>query len=272
MTEEAKQEEQAQSAQETQQQEQPKQSDDSKDVYGEFSDTKKQKLEEDLERAKEKGVSLEEFEKVRKAAAEYSHEAQKYRQEAKAYKELGVEPEKVKELLQAQRDAEMRQLEEDRKYDEIVKKIREETEQEKESYRNQLTEMQQRVQKTVYEKDLASALSAEDGIKDLLEGKLRSQTKVIEDGDNYRTVVLDEDGMVTDKTVNQLLQEWKNDPVLGHGFKAPKVSGAGTSSESTSKAASNAGRPKQQRSKMSTSEKLAYQDKHGIEQYQKLPF
>lgn len=257
---------------ETEQQQEADAESSSTDVQQEFSESKRQKLDEDLQRAKENGVSVEEFEKVRKAAAEYSHEAQKYRQEAKAYKELGVEPEKVKELLEQQREAEMRKLEEDRRYDEIVKKIREETDQEKETYRSRLEEMQTRVQKTVYEKDLTSALASEDGIGDLLDGKLRSRTKVVEDGDNYKTVVVDENGAVTDMSVRDLLKEWKNDPVLGHGFKAPKISGSGTSTEGASKAPSNKPGPKQNRSKMSKQDRNTYIRKNGIDEYKKLPF
>jgi hypothetical protein len=230
----------------------------------------KSKVDRDLERAKKDGVDVKEFEETRKALAKANKEAQKRREQLRQWDELGADPEQVKELIKQQREAEIKQAEEEGRYQELIEKIRDESTQERKKYQERLTQMEQKIQNQVYEKDLQAALMAEDGIPDLLESKLKKQTKMVEDGDTYKTVVLDEDGLETDMSVRDLLKQWKNDDVLSHGFKAPKVSGNGTSSNSASKSTGKA-IPKPKRSDMSLREKDDYRSKYGLDAYKKLP-
>lgn len=229
------------------------------------------KVDQDLERAKEEGVDYQEFERTRKALAKANKEAQERRQKLAEWDRLNVSPEKVESLLQEQKEAEIKKAEEEGRYHELMDKMRQQMSEKEQQADEKVSQMEQKLRNQLHEKELRNALLEAEAIPDLLDHKLRQRTEMVEQDGQYKTVVLDEDGQPTDMKVKDLLKEWKEHPELGHAFKAPKISGAGTSSESASKA-SNAGRPKQQRSKMSTSEKLAYQNKHGIEQYQKLPF
>jgi len=228
------------------------------------------KVERDLERARQKGVDFKEFEETRKALAKANKEAQKRREQLRQWEELGVNPEQVRELLKQQREAEIKKAEEEGRYQELIDKIREEANQERKLYQERLKQMEEKLQKQLYEKDLQSALIAEDGIPDLLEAKLKKHTKMVETEEGYKTVVLDENGQETDLSVRDLLKQWKQDEILSHGFRAPRVSGNGTSSNSSGKASSSVA-PKKRRSEMTLQEKNEYRAKYGLEAYKKLP-
>lgn len=228
--------------------------------------------EEDVKAAKEAGVSIEEFERTRKALAKANKEAQDRRHKLQEYEELGVDPEKIKSMLQEQRDKEIAQMEEERRYNELLDKMKEETTSKVEQYQKENENMKRTVEKYVRDNTINEAIAAEDGVPKLLQGIVRDRTKVVQDehGD-YLTVVLDEYGQESDMSVKDLVSSFKDDPDLGYAFKAPRVSGNGTSNEGSSKPPSSKPGPKKPRSKMSATEKSVFVDKHGLDEYKKLP-
>jgi len=240
---------------------------------GNAEETKQEasKVDQDLERAKSEGVDYEEFERTRKALAKANKEAQERRQKLAEWDKLNVSPEKVESLLQEQKEAEIKKAEEEGRYHELMDKMREQMTQKEQEADEKVSQMEQKLRDQLHEKELKAALLESEAIPDLLDYKLRQQTKMVERDGKYETVVLDEDGVETDKSVNDLLQEWKNHPTLGHAFKAPNIKGAGTNSENTSKAPSERPGPKPNRSKMSQKEQLAFVEKYGVKEFQKLP-
>ena len=224
--------------------------------------------------AKKAGVDVEEFERTRKALEKANKEAAERRIKLKEWDELGVDPEKVKQLLQAQREAEIKKAEEEGRYQELIDKMREDINRKEHEANEKLTAMQTKLEKQLKEKEVVAAIAAEDGVAALLKSHVEKYVDIVEGDDGYETVIKDEYGQVrknedgSNMTIRQLVQSLKEHPELSFGFKAPKVSGSGTQDAgSQSKTA-----PKKSKSKMTAREKAAYVEKYGMEAYQKLPF
>lgn len=229
-------------------------------------------VKDEVKAAKEAGVSVEEFERTQKALAKANEEAKNRRLKLKEYEELGVDPEKIKALLDQQREQEIKQLEEEKRYDELLTRMRDESNQKVEKYQEENQHMKSQLERYVRDNQINEAIAKEDGIAPLLSGIVKDRTKVVEEEGNYKTVVLDEYGQATDQTVSDFVKSLKDHEDYGHAFRAPRVSGSGTSSQSAGKPPSSKPGPKKSRSKMSISERAEYRTKYGAEEYNKLPF
>lgn len=219
-----------------------------------------------------KGDISAELEATRKALEKANAEARDRRHKLKEWEELNVDPDTVKGFLQKQREAEEDRQKKEGEWEELKKRWREETNQEIEKANSRVSEMETKLRSQIHEKNLSSAMAEEGAIPDLLEAKLNKYTEMVEDDNGkYRTVVLDDDGVRTDKTVKQLLNEWKSHPTLGHAFKAPNISGNGTNSQQTSKATGQDRVPKKRRSEMTEREHREFVGKYGVEEFLKLP-
>lgn len=234
-----------------------------------------------VKQAKEQGVSVEEFERTKNALEKANREAMERRHKLKEWDELGVDPEKVKALLEQQAEAERKKKEEEGRYQELIDEMRNQTQSEierKESeWKQQLQKMQSTVEKHLVDKTIAETLSSE-GVKSpkLLSRYMKDYVKTVEgeDGD-YKTVVLDDEGNVRTKrggaamTVADFVNELKSSDEFASVFPAPKVNGTGSTND-TAKAANNAPSGLR-RSQMSLEQKVAYQNQHGFEAYAALP-
>jgi DNA-binding transcriptional MerR regulator len=210
---------------------------------------------------------------MKSALAKLTKEAQERREKLTQWESLGVDADNVKTMLQQQREAELKKAEEEGRYIDLLEKIKADARSEREELQRKLEATQQKMMTQIYERELNDAISREDGIVDLLEGKLRTHTKIVEDDNGYNVVVLEEDGSISEKSVRDLLREWKKDDVLSHGFKAPRASGAGTNSNTSTPAAGKlpVGAPKMRRSQMTISQRVEYRTKYGKDAYNSLP-
>jgi hypothetical protein len=131
--------------------------------------------------------------------------------------------------------------------------------------------MQNKLTNQLYEKTLVESVARNEGIFDLLESKLRRQTKLVETDKGYEVVVLDENGMQSNKTLDALLKDWRKDEVLSHGFKAPRASGAGSNSAGSNSTVNVNNAPKMRRRDMSIAQKVEYRKTYGADAYNSLP-
>ena len=234
------------------------------------------KVKADIERAKKEGVSVEEFEKVRAALHKANQEAANYRHKASEWEELGVDKDSVKSLLEQQREAEIKELEKQKKYEEILDKVRSETAEKIAKAEGRVTEMQSKLEKQLKEKALQAALIEADAVPSLLQPHLDKFVTLEEREGEFAVRVVDENGqpMLNDQGVEMGVKEFvgtfKEHPEFKYAFKAPKVTGTGANKGSESRNSAPAA-PKQKRSQMSDTDKQAYIREHGIEKYQKLP-
>lgn len=234
-----------------------------------------------VQQAKEQGVSVEEFERTKNALEKANREAMERRHKLKEWDELGVDPEKVKALLEQQAEAERKKKEEEGRYQELIDEMRNQTQSEIErkenEWKQQLQKMQSSVEKHLVDSKIAEALSSE-GVKSpkLLSRYMKDYVKTVEgeDGD-YKTVVLDDEGNIRTKrggaamTVADFVNELKSSDEFASVFPAPNVNGTGSTND-TAKAAKDAPTGLR-RSQMSMEQKIAYQTKNGMDEYLKLP-
>lgn len=270
MTEEVKTEQETTTEQSTQEQQTEQ---DTQTSTTDKSETDIQQDKEDAKEAKQAGVDVDEFERTRKALEKANKEAAERRHKLKEWDELGVDPDKVKQMLQEQREAEIKKAEEEGRYQELLDKMREDMSRKEQELNKKVSTMQTKLEKQLKEKEVTAAINAEDGVTTLLKSHVEKFVDLSEGENGYETVVKDENGQVrtnedgSNMTVRQLVQSFKNDPELSFGFKAPKVSGNGTQESNASPRTA----PKKSRSKMTAREKSSYVDKYGMEAYQKLP-
>jgi hypothetical protein len=251
--------------------------DKSTENSGTNTEEENQKLKEDLQRAKEQGVSTEEFEKTRKALEKANKEAAERRQKLKEWEELNADPETVKKMIQEKEEKERKEAEEQGRYQELIDKMRQETQEKQEKADQRVQEMQEKLNKQILDKEVNNAISSQDGISELLDEKVKKNVKLEETDEGYNIKVVDENGfdMVDEKGKKMSLEDYvaslKEHPTFSYAFKAPKVSGAGTkSSEGGGNGGVDASKQKP-RSKMTQKEQREFVREYGIKEYQKLP-
>lgn len=232
---------------------------------------------------KESGVDPEEFERTRKALAKANKEAEARRKRLKEWDELGVDPDKVKNLLKEQQNADRKRMEEEGRYRELLEQLEETSESEKRQIREEadqrVNKMRENLEKHFIDRTITEAIASEGANPKLLNRHVKDQVQVIEDDDGeFRTVVVDADGNPrlkrggSNMTVKDLLQEMKNDDAFAPAFPAPDTSGAGTNASSTGKRGAASAPPTGlKRGDMSIQDRAAYRQKYGKEAYEKLP-
>ena len=243
----------------------------------ENENSENEKLKQDLERAKEQGVSTEEFEKTRKALEKANKEAAERRQKLKEWEQLNVNPETVQQMMEEKEEKERKEAEEQGRYQELIDKMRQQTQEKEEKAEQRIQEMQEKLNKQILDKEINSAISSENGIVELLDEKIKKNVKLEETENGYDIKVVDENGfdMVDQKGSKMSLQNYiaslKDHPTFSYAFKAPKVTGAGTNN--TESAGDGGVDPSKQkaRSKMTEKEQRDFVREHGIKEYKKLP-
>lgn len=236
-------------------------------------------VEKDVRKAKEASVDVEEFDRTRKALEKANKEAQDRRHKLREWDELGVEPEKVRALLDEQREAEIKKAEEEGRYQELLDKMKDETNQKVSKADEKVNQMKSQLESYLVDKNLTEAIAAEDGIPKLLEGIAQKYVSAVEGEDgSYKTLVSDEDGKprLNEKgdpmSIRELIASFKEDDDLQYAFKAPKVSGTGSDGQSSSAPSKgNDTAPKPKKSSMSPKQQREYVAKHGYPQFAKLP-
>lgn len=117
-----------------------------------------------------------------------------------------------------------------------------------------------------------SAIADLKGSIDLLLPHVQSQTRVVEDGDDFKVEVIDKDGNVRigdskgqPMSIKDLIAEMRNSDKFGRAFEGDGQTGGGKRSST------GGGNPTLKRSQMTAKEKADYQRDHGQAAFLKLP-
>lgn len=255
---------------------------DSKSAEGaseESKTTDQEKAEKAVKDAEKAGATEEELERTRKALAKANKEAQDRRYKLQEWDDLGVDPDTVKQWKEERRNEEIRKAEEEGRYQDIIDRTRQESQEIQEKAQAEVAKMKAQLESQLVDKNLTEAIAAEEGIPKLLQGIARNYVKTVQDETTgeYATKVIDEDGMprVNDKgeemSIRELVQSFKEDPDLSYAFKAPKTSGSGNDSQASATPPSKKPGPKPKKSDMSQKEQREFVQKHGYQEFAKLP-
>lgn len=233
---------------------------------------------EDVKDAKSVGIDVNEFERTRKALAKANKEAADRRHKLQEWERLGVDPATVETMLQQQREAEIKKAEEEGRYQELLDKMRNDTQSKIKAAEDKVANMQQSLERQLKGKAVVEAIAAEGGIVPLLESHVAKHVRVVEKDGDYIQQVVDADGQImldakgNPMTLRGLVKAFKQDPDLSHGFKAPKTSGMNTSSNETASKGGKVQFSGVRRSKMSNNESRDFVKKHGYDAYSELPW
>lgn len=241
--------------------------------------TDQEKAEKAVKDAEKAGATEEELERTRKALAKANKEAQDRRYKLQEWDDLGVDPETVKQWKEERRNEEIRKAEEEGRYQDIIEKTRQESQEIQEKAESQVASMKAQLENYLVDRNLTEAIAAEEGIPKLLQGIARNYVKTVQDeaSGEYHTKVIDDDGMprVNDKgeemSIRELVQSFKEDPDLQYAFKAPKTSGSGNDSQASATPPSKKPGPKPKKGDMSQKEQREFVQKHGYAEFAKLP-
>ena len=246
---------------------------------GEDTKTDDQKdAESAVKEAEKGGATEEELERTRRALAKANKEAQDRRYKLQEWDDLGVDPETVKQWKEERRSEEVRKAEEEGRYQDIIERTRQEAATDREKAEEKVNQMKAQLESYLVDKNIAEAISSEEGIPRLLQDITRKSVKtVLDDSGEYKTVVVDSDGLPrkgedgSEMSVRDLVKSFKQDPDLQYAFRAPNTSGSGTDSQASATPPSKKPGPKPKRSSMTAKEQRAYVQKHGYQEFSKLP-
>lgn len=133
-------------------------------------------------------------------------------------------------------------------------------------YRNKIDELLRDQRATI-------ELANQKGSIELLLPHIRSQTRVVEDGDDFKLEVIDSSGNVRignskgePMSLEDLILEMRNSDKFGRAFEGDGKSGSGKLPGT-----GHGGTPGLKRSQMSPAQKREFQQKHGQEAFLKLP-
>ena len=216
-----------------------------------------------------------EYERMRQSQAKANKEAQQRRQALKQWDELGVDPNAVKELLEKQKEREMRSAEEKGEWGKIKDQLMRQHEEKLRAKDDEVLSMRKTLESYLVDNAAISAIAEMEGVPELLLPHVKSSIRLVEDNGKYVTQVIDTDGSPRINadgefmSIKDFVSEMKNHPVLGMGFKAPKTSGPGGNPN----AAEGRGRKVVQskpKADMSEAEKQAFIAEHGFAKYKAL--
>lgn len=241
--------------------------------------SEQEKAENDLKDAEDGGASPEEVDRIRKALAKANKESADRRHKLQQWDDLGVDPETIKQWKAERRDAEIKKAEEEGRYQDIIDRTRQESQEVAEKSQAEVAKMKAQLEDYLVDRNLTEAIASEEGIPKLLQSIARQYVKTVQDETTgeYQTKVVDESGLarVNEKgeemSIRDLVASFKEDPDLQYAFKAPKTSGSGNDSQAAAAAPSSKPGPKPKRGNMTQKEQRAYVQKHGYPEFAKLP-
>lgn len=210
------------------------------------------------------GMDAEEAARVRRVLKERNEEAKKHRLRAKEledkvnqFEDLGVDPDTVKQWKEERDAAEMKRLEDERNWEEIKTKLKEDKDQSVKKERERAEQLEEQInalkkerENDLVEKEAMRVLNDLEGEPTFIMPYLSKEVTVIDDNGKSRAVVKDEitgdprtkeDGSYF--TIEDRLKEMREDKVFGKAFAAPKVSGSGSNPSTANPDGNNKGRP-----------------------------
>ena len=194
----------------------------------------------------------------------------------------GVDPDKYKELLDKEADAETKRLEQAGEWTKMKDQMIQQHTADVQKERDNSARLMRQLESVQIDSKIVEALSKAGGNVELLKPHVRS--RLLLNTDDFSTTVLDTDGKTpkvdgngNPVTIDDLISEMRKSDIFSGGFKASEQSGSGSEpgkGESGSNG-SNGGKPLMngdlKLSTMTDRQKIDYQKAHGIDKLLDLP-
>lgn len=156
--------------------------------------------------------------------------------QASAWQSLGKTPEEIQELLEAQRQAEEKKLQGAGEFDKLKQQILDQHKVELGKKDETVSKMRSNLERHLVDAQAVAAISELKGVPALLLPHVKSHVKVVEDGDQFVTRVVDASGnpRVNGKgeflSIKDLVSEMRQDTIFGRAFEPEGTSGSGAQS------------------------------------------
>lgn len=193
----------------------------------------------------------------------------------------GVDPEKYKELLDKEAEAEQSALEKAGEWDKIKAQMSTQHAADLASKDKEIARLQRQLEHVQIDSKVVEAISKAGGNVELLKPHVRSRLQL--NTDDFSTVVLDTDGKTpkvdgdgNPVTIDALVGEMRTSETYSGAFKATAQSGGGSDPQhgNDGPAGKGGGKPNgegKSRSQMTDREKVDFQKAHGIDKFMDLP-
>lgn len=173
---------------------------------------------------------------LKSALAKEREAAKTASKQASQWQALGKTPEEIQALVEAQAQSERDKLTKNGEWDKLREQMTKQHQVELQKERDEKAAISKSLEKRLIDADAIAALAAADGSPALLLPHVRSATRVIKDGDDYKVQVVDVAGnpRVNGKgeflTIADLVEEMSQSDVYGLAFKAKRIAGSGAQS------------------------------------------
>jgi hypothetical protein len=229
---------------------------------------------------------LEDTEKLKKAInTEREARAKAERElkdQKKTWEKLGKTPQEIEQLVEQHRQSEQERLERAGEFEKVKAQIIEQSEKRVKEIQDKLASkdgeintLKTSLQNQLVNVEATAAIAAAKGEPILLLPAIQRRTKVVEENGLHVVKVLDAKGdpMVDGKgnplTINDLVAEFRKDPVYGRAFEASGNSGSGMRPNGGS---GGSGSSITKRSDLKTErERANFINENGLEAYKQLP-
>lgn len=169
-----------------------------------------------------------------KSALQKEREAAKQAQkQASAWAQLGKTPEEIQQLVEAQRKAEEDKALKGGEWEKLKAQMLEQTAKEREKLETALKAKDSAIERYLIDAQATAAISEMKGVPALLLPHVKAAVKVIEDGGEFVTRVIDAQGnpRVNAKgeflSIKDLVSEMRQSEIFGRAFEATGTSGSG---------------------------------------------
>lgn len=202
-------------------------------------------------------------------------EKKKIQEQYKVYEELGIDPESYKAMIAAEEERKKKEMSIEERFQAEKAEMAGKHNRQVEELSTILESKNKAIEAYLIDGEATRAISALDGVPELLLPVVKSKLKVFEEGgkhfvrvlgDNNEPRIGSSDGSYM--TIQQYVQELKDTTTYSPAFKPSGASGAGAEGNKSS----SSGAGKFIRSKMSVAEKAAYISEHGYEAFNKIPY
>lgn len=169
-----------------------------------------------------------------KSALQKERDAAKAAQkQAGAWAQLGKTPEEIQQLVEAQRKAEEEKLKGSGEWDKLKAQMLEQTAKEREQLESKLKAKDSAIERYLIDAQAVAAISEMKGVPALLLPHVKAAVKVVEDGGEYATRVVDAQGnpRVNGKgeflSIKDLVSEMRQSEIFGRAFEPTGTTGGG---------------------------------------------
>lgn len=229
-------------------------------------------------------IPKQDYAKIKKSLKQANQEAKQFREQLQRYKELGVDPDELEELLELREklasgdnDVPKDDNRVDRKeLDKQRKSLEQKYKAQLDELQREKADMQKRLETTLIESAAREAIIAEKGVPDLLLDRVVKAAKLVQnDRGGYNVLIVDENGEpeFNDRgeymTIQDHVKQLKQHEVFGRAFDVAVKQGAGIQSQQGNRKPSHTVTKSQLRKDKKARNKFIAEN--GVDAYNALP-